>query len=86
VGRLVQSVRERDVVPRIGLGPCKKPTGRQRLPDLLKDVSIRFRSVYTAVLTPRIRLAPEYNGSVLIFWRPQDVMELHSKAVQVANV
>jgi hypothetical protein len=42
--------------------------------------------IHIQVLTPRISLTPEYNWSVLVFWRTQNIMELHSKAVQVSNV
>jgi hypothetical protein len=45
-----------------------------------------LRNIYTEVLTPRISLTPEYNWSVLIFGRTQNIVELYSKAVQVSNV
>jgi hypothetical protein len=37
-------------------------------------------------LTPRIRLAPEYNWSALVLWGTEDIMELDGKSVQVPNV
>jgi hypothetical protein len=48
---------------------------------------IHFSSdIFAALLTPCVGPTPEYNGPSLVFWRTQNIVELHSEAVQVANV
>lgn len=79
-------VRERDVVPRIESGPYKKPTGMQHLLDLDAILVTVLKGIHTRRLTPCISLAPEYDRPILVFWRSEYIMELHSKAVQVPNV
>jgi hypothetical protein len=47
----------------------------------------KHRQSYREVgLTPRICMAPEYNGSVLVRRIPQNIVQLYCEAVEMANV
>jgi hypothetical protein len=55
--------------------------------DLVHGVSRSKQLCFkSGKLTPRIGLAPKNHRPVLVFRRPEDIMELYSEAVQVSDV